>query len=76
MVASGASHTATQNRIIIIFFSFILDLNQQQRREALKMATMDQIKKKMQAHAPPVDLSLIPLDLITYREFMAAVNSD
>ena len=41
-----------------------------------KHIRLREIKKKMQAHAPPVDLSLIPLDLIPYREFMAAVNSD
>ena len=41
-----------------------------------KQITMREMKKKMQAHAPPIDLSSITLDLITYREFMAAVKDE
>jgi hypothetical protein len=37
---------------------------------------MREMKKKMQAHAPPIDLESITLDLITYREFMAAVKDE
>lgn len=41
-----------------------------------KQITMKEMRKKMQAHAPLIDPNLITLDLITYREFMAAVKDE
>ena len=41
-----------------------------------KQITMREMKKKMQAHAPPIDTNSITNDLITYREFMAAVKDE
>jgi hypothetical protein len=35
---------------------------------------MRDTKKKMQANAPPVDLSTVTLDLITFKEFMGALK--
>jgi len=37
---------------------------------------MREMKKKMQAQAPPIDTNSITNDLITYREFMAAVKDE
>ena len=34
---------------------------------------MKEMKKKMMSHAAPIDTNSITLDLITYKEFMAAV---
>lgn len=38
-----------------------------------KNITMKEMKKKMMSHAAPIDTNSITLDLITYKEFMAAV---
>ena len=38
-----------------------------------KNITMKEMKKKMMSHAAPIDTNPITLDLITYKEFMAAV---
>jgi hypothetical protein len=35
---------------------------------------MRDIKKKMQANAPPIDLSTVTFDLITLKEFMGALK--
>jgi hypothetical protein len=35
---------------------------------------MREMKRKMQANAPPIDMSAVSFDLITYKEFMSALK--